>query len=55
MSPIAELPTTRKDVPWKAVRTRKMKYEGRFGARAVPMLNAKKRKALARKIYHNIP
>jgi hypothetical protein len=32
-----------------------MKYEGRFGARAVPMLNAKKRKALARKIYHDVP
>jgi len=50
MSPMAELPTTRKDVPWKAVRMRKMKYEGRFGASAVPMLNAKKRNALVRNI-----
>jgi hypothetical protein len=47
---MAELPTTKKDVPWKAVRTRKIKYAGRFGASAVPMLKAKKRKALVRKI-----
>jgi hypothetical protein len=35
----------RKAVPWKAVRMRKTKKETRFGARAVPMLKAKKRTA----------
>lgn len=46
MSPMAELPTTRKGVPWKAVRTRNTKYAGRFGDNAVAILKAKKRKAL---------
>jgi hypothetical protein len=51
MSPIAELPTTRKGVPWKAVRTRKTKYAGRFGDSAVARLKTKNKKALQINIY----
>lgn len=40
----------RKEVPWKAVSIRKMKYEARFGANAVPMLKMVKRIAVATQI-----
>jgi formiminotetrahydrofolate cyclodeaminase len=46
MSPITAAPMIRKDVPSKAVRMRKMKKAGRFGARAVPMEQQVKRKAV---------
>jgi hypothetical protein len=36
MSPIQEAPIVRKAVPSNAVRIRKMKYDTRFGERAVP-------------------
>jgi hypothetical protein len=51
MSPIQEAPMVRKDVPSKAVRMRKMKYAGRFGAKAVPREHPRKRAAVTRHIY----
>jgi hypothetical protein len=51
MSPRQAAPTMRKAVPWKAVRMRKTKKETRFGARAVPILKAKKRTADMRHTY----
>jgi hypothetical protein len=36
-------PTIRKLVPWKAVKIRKTKKAARFGDRAVPMENPRKR------------
>lgn len=47
---MAELPTTRKGVPWKAVRIRKTKYAGRFGDNAVARLKIKNKAALQIKI-----
>jgi hypothetical protein len=46
MSPMQLEPRIRNDVPWKAVRMRKMKNDARLGASAVPIENAKKRLAL---------
>lgn len=46
MSPMAEQPTTRNGVSWKAVRTRKMKYAGRLGVSAVARLKTKNRNPL---------
>jgi hypothetical protein len=46
MSPIQELPIIRKEVPWKAVKMRKMKNEAKLGANAVPIEKAAKRIAL---------
>jgi hypothetical protein len=43
-------PMVRKEVPWKAVRMRKMKNAGRLGARAVPMEQAVKRVDVMRDI-----
>ena len=39
--PMIAEPTSKKDVPSKAVRMRKTKNAARFGARAVPMLLAR--------------
>jgi hypothetical protein len=41
-----ELPMMRKEVPWKAVKMRKMKNEAKLGASAVPIEKAAKRIAL---------
>lgn len=51
---MAELPTTRNGVPWNAVRTRKMKYDGKLGASAVPILKAVNKDALVKKIWDSI-
>lgn len=40
MSPIAELPTTRNDVPCRAVRTRNIKYAARLGDKAVAVVES---------------
>jgi len=50
MSPTQEAPTVKNEVPSNAVRMRKTKKAGRFGANAVPMEQAVKRNAETRHI-----
>jgi hypothetical protein len=50
ISPIHDAPTIRKDVPSRAVRMRKTKKAARFGLRAVPSEQAKKRTELQMQI-----
>jgi hypothetical protein len=47
ISPMTALPMIRNAVPWKAVKIRNTKKDAKFGAKAVPMLKAVKRVALA--------
>lgn len=51
MSPMQAAPTVRNDVPWKAVRMRKMKKAGRLGASAVPIEQAANRVDVMREIW----
>lgn len=50
MSPMQAAPTIKKEVPSKAVRIRKTKKAGRFGASAVPIEHAQKRTPEIREI-----
>lgn len=45
-SPMQLEPIIRKEVPWKAVKMRKMKKDARLGARAEPIEKARKRAPL---------
>jgi hypothetical protein len=50
MSPIQLVPIIRNEVPWNAVKALKTKKAARFGLRAVPIENPKKRRALKKDI-----
>lgn len=51
ISPKQLAPTMRNDVPWNAVKMRKMKKAARLGLSAVPKEHPKKRTALVKLIY----
>lgn len=50
MSPMQAAPIVRNEVPWTAVRIRKMKKAGRLGASAVPIEQAVKSADVMREI-----
>lgn len=52
ISPIHEAPIVRKEVPSKAVRIRKMKYDTKFGESAVPREQPQNNTAVIKQIYN---